>query len=235
MKFLMTAAIAFTLVFGAGAAGADEVMTKSNGTALKTSPLAGAPTAWRVNSGFPLFVVDEQGDWLKVTSRQLPDDAQGLWVRADRVAPLGGEGTASAAVDRSEKPIAYRVELSGTPGLKFKLECRTVHDGIVSFRPHFNELPRTYEYPGDPIACVVWKKRHKGELRITLVEVYPTRERVIGSAATKDYPASIFARSRGPDEPTTIFPRSSRPWGPEAVVTATNDDLVLPPSAFAGP
>jgi hypothetical protein len=123
------------------------------------------------------------------------------------------------------------VELAGTPNLKFRLECRSVRQGQVSFRPHTNELPRSYEYSADPLNCVVWKKQRNGELRVTLVEIYPSKERILGSAATRDYPASLFARSRGPDYPTSIFPSSNTPWGPAAVTAAKNDDMVLPPTA----
>lgn len=243
MKIGMTAAAALfpialmlTLLLGSGVATAADVMVKDNGTALRSGPAGDAGATWKVNSGFTLTVVEEQGDWLKVQSSQLPEEDQDLWVRADQVAPLGGgEGATSAATDTFEKPIGYRVELTGTPGLKFKLECRTLREGHVSFRPHYNKLPKTYEYSGDPLACVVWKKQHHGELQISLVEIHPSKERTIGRAATQDYPASIFARSRAPDYPTSIFARSNSPWGPAAVVNATHDNFVLPPSASAGP
>jgi len=233
---LVPAAVGLALLLQAGSAMADQVTVKNNGTSLTLAPTRNAPTQWKVNSGFPLTIVEERGGWLRVQSDRLPKEGQELWVRADRVVALdGSQGEPSTAGGTLEQPIGYRVELAGTPGLKFKLECRTVRDGRFSFRPHYNRLPQTYEYPGDPIACVVWKKQRNGVLEIRLVEVYPSEERIIGQAATQDYPASIFARSRGPDYPTSIFARSNVPWGPAAVVPATHDNLVLPPSSFAGP
>jgi hypothetical protein len=214
---------AFMLALLGQSAMADEVTVAKNGTSLTLAPMRDAPTEWKLNSGFPLTVVEERGDWLKVQSASLPDDAGELWVRANQVAPAGG--SAASAAGALEEPIAYRVELTGTPGMKFKLECRSFRAGHISFRPHYNELPQSYEYSSDPLACVVWKKQHNGILQITLVEVYPTKERILGSAATRDYPAALFARSRGPDYPTSMYPSSNTPWGPAAVVPATNDDL----------
>ena len=153
---------------------ADEVTAAKNGTSLTLAPMRDAPTEWKLNSGFPLTVVEERGDWLKVQSASLPRDAGELWVRANQVA-LAGEGAASGVTDALEAPIAYRVELTGTPGMKFKLECRSLRAWGISFRPHYNRLPQSYEYSADPLACCVWKKRHSGALQITLVEVYPPR------------------------------------------------------------
>jgi hypothetical protein len=213
---------------------ADEVTVAKNGTPLTMAPARDAPAEWKVSSGFPLTVLEERGDWLKVQSASLPDQGGELWVRANQVAPVGGEGAAYAATGTLEKPIAYRVELTGTPGMKFKLECRSLRAWGISFRPHYNELPQSYEYSADPLACSVWKKEHNGELQITLVEVYPTKERILGTAATIDdqeYPISLFARSRGPAYPTSMYPSSNTPWGPAAVVRATDDNLMLGPSA----
>jgi SH3-like domain-containing protein len=233
---LAPAAMGLALLCQPGAATADEVTVKKNGTPLTLAPTRDAPIEWKVNSGFPLVVVEERGGWVRVQSDRLPNEGQELWVRANQVAALdNGQSASSAATGAIEKPIGYRIELTGTPGLKFKLECRTVRDGRFSFRPHYNRLPQTYEYPGDPIACVVWKKQRYGVLEIGLVEIYPSEERIIGHAATEDYPASIFARSRGPDYATSIFPRSRSSWGPAAVVPATDNNFVLPPSASAGP
>jgi len=233
---LAPAALGLALLCQPGTATADEVTVKKSGTPLTLAPTRDAPIEWKVNSGFPLTVVEERGGWLRVQSDRLPNEGQELWVRANRVAALdGSQGAPSTAAGALEKPIGYRIELTGTPGLKFKLECRTVRDGRFSFRPHYNRLPQIYEYPGDPIACVVWKKQRHGVLQIRLVEIYPSEERIIGHAVTQDYPASIFARSRGPDYATSIFTRSRSSWGPAAVVPATHDDLVLPPSASAGP
>jgi hypothetical protein len=222
---LGTATLTFALLCQPGMAAADEVAVTKNGTPLMLSPLRDAPTEWKVNSGFPLTVLEQRGDWLKVRSAQLPKDSGELWVRADRVAAPGGE---SAANSELEKPIAYRIELTGTPDMKFRLECRTLHDGEVSFRPHINRLPQSYEYSGDAVSCVAWKKQHYGMLQVTLVEIYPTKERVLGRVATREYPVSIFARSPGPGYPTSLFPSSNTPWRKAAVVLSTDDDLILP-------
>lgn len=233
---LVPAALGLALLSQPGTAAADEVTVKKSGTPLTLAPTRDAPIEWKVNSGFPLTVVEERGGWLRVQSDRLPNEGQELWVRANQVAALDNDQSASsAAANPREEPIGYRVELTGTAGMKFKLECRTVRDGRFSFRPHYNQLPQIYEYPGDPIACVVWKKQRYGVLEISLIAIYPSEERIIGHAATQDYPASIFARSRGPDYPTSIFTRSRSPWGPAVVVPAVHDDLVLPPSPSAGP
>ncbi len=233
----VAAVFGLVLLCQPGTAPAEEVTVKKNGTPLMLAPTRDSPTEWKVNSGFPLRVVEERGDWVRVQSRQLPNEGGELWVRASQVTALDGNSSASsAAANPGEEPIGYRVELTGTPGMKFKLECRTAApDGRLSFRPHFNRLPQTYEYPGDPIACVVWKKQRHGVLEITLVEIYSSEERILGHAARADYPASIFARSRGPDYATSIFTRSHSPWGPAAVVPATDNNFVLPSSASAGP
>lgn len=131
-------------------------------------------------------------------------------------------GGAKADDASSVQPIGYRVELTGTPDMKFRLKCRTWDDGHAAYRPHFNTLPQTYEYGVDTIWCVVFKKEHFGDVQMRLVALYPSpiKDRVIGTASSQDYPTSIFARSRGP-------------WGPEAVATAVDDDLVLPPKTSA--
>ena len=217
-----------------GAAGADEVAAKKNGTPLTLAPTRNAPTEWKLNGGFPLTVVEERGDWLRVESNQLPDEGHDLWVRASQVVGGPAQSTAAGVL---EKPIGYRIELTGTPDLKFKMECRIVKaDGQVGFRPHFNRLPQTYEFSSDPLACFAWKKEHWGDLEVSLVEVYPSKERLIGHVATQDYDysTSILARSRGPDYPTTIFTRSNSPWGPEAVALTTFGSLYRS-SASAGP
>jgi hypothetical protein len=234
---LASATLALVLLCQPGRVMADDVTVAKSGTPLTPAPASDAPAEWKLNSGFPLTVLEERGDWLRVQSASLPDEGRELWVRADQVIPVSGEvGAATAATGAVEEPIGYRVELTGTPGMKFKLECRIVKpDGHVGFRPHYNRLPMTYEYSGDPIACSAWKKQHNGELQIKLVEVYPSKERIIGRASTKDDPGALFARSRPPDSPTSIFSPLSNPWDAAAVVAATHDDLVLPPAPPTGP
>ena len=227
---LTAATAALALLFQPGSAAADEVTITKNGTPLLLAPKRNAPTGWKVNSGFPLTVLEERDGWMRVQSAQLPEEGGELWVRSNQVS--GGAGAAAGAF---EQPIGYRIELTGTPDMKFKMECRIVReDGSVSFRPHFNRLPQTYEFSTDPLACFAWKKEPDGVLELTLVEVYPTKERIIGSAATQDYgyAASIVARTRGPDHPTEIFTRSGTPWGPEVVTLATRGSLYLTPSGI---
>lgn len=209
---------------------AEQVTVTKNGTALRQAPTPTAHVEWKVNSGFPLTVVDERDGWMQVQSAQLPKGSGEFWVRSSQVNAVGGASTGAA--DASEKPIGYRVELTGTPHLKFKMDCRIVQDGRVSFRPHFNRLPRTYEFSADPVVCFAWKKQHYGTLNLTLVEVYPSRERVIGSVETRDddFEISLVARTRGPDYPTDIFTHSDTPWGPEAVALTRTGSLYLPPS-----
>lgn len=225
---LAPAALLLALLCRPDTALSEEVMVAKNGTPLTLAPSRTAPTEWKVNSGFPLTVMDRRGDWIRVTSSRLPDEGGQLWVRASQVTGgAGGAGPAGAL----EKPIGYRVELTGSPGMKFKLECRSLHQGSISFRPHYNELPQSYEYSSDPLSCVAWKKQHFGQLRVTLVEIYPSKERILGVAATANYPASIFARSPGPGYPTSLFPSSGTAWNKAAVAAARQDDLVLPPRA----
>ena len=225
------AVLGLALLLQPSAARADEVTVKKGGTPLTLAPTRNAPTEWKLNGGFPLTVVEERGDWLRVESNRLPDEGHELWVRASQV--VGGQGAQSTAAGVLEKPIGYRIELTGTPGLKFKMECRVVkEDGQIGFRPHFNRLPQTYEFSSDPLACFAWKKEHWGDLEVSLVEVYPSKERLIGHVGTWDYgfSTSILVRSRGPDYPTDIFTRSNTPWGPEAVAL-TSGSLFIPPSA----
>jgi hypothetical protein len=232
---LIPAALGLVLLLQASGAMADNVTVKNNGTPLTLAPTRNAPTEWKVNSGFPLTVVEERGGWLRIQSDRLPDEGHQLWVRANQVVGQGGPSSTGTAL---EKPIGYRVELTGTPDLKFKMDCRIAKaDGHVGFRPHYNRLPRTYEFSSDPLACFVWKKQHSGDLEVSLVEVYASKERIIGHVATQDYDfsTSILARSRGPDYPTTIFARSKTPWGPEAVALTTYGSLFLSSYAFTGP
>lgn len=216
MKSIMSALVAFVFALAYGAAGAEEAVTKSNGTPLKSAPARSASTAWRVNSGFPLLVVDEKGDWLKVSSGRLPDGDGDLWVHADQVvaADPGEAAAAAGATDADGPVIGYRIRLTGTTDMKFMLECRVIDDGHVLVDHHFNRLPRTYEYPGDSISCVLFKKQHHGGMQIDLIAIHPTSERLIGTAHASDYPTSIFARSDGE-------------WGKAAVVRARRHDLVL--------
>ena len=230
-KTVAAAALGLALLCQAGATNAEDVAVAKSGTPLLLAPKSSAPIQWRLNSGFPLTVVEQRGDWLRVQAASLPREDGELWVRANQVTPAGAEGATAAAPGAPEEPIGYRVELTGTPGLKFKLECRSFHGGQISFRPHYNRLPQTYDYSSDPLACVVWKKQHYGTLQIRLVEILPTKERIIGTVATKDYPASIFARSRGPGYPTSVFERSGTLWNKGVVAAATHDDLELAPKA----
>jgi hypothetical protein len=225
---LAPAALLLALLFQPDVARSEDVTIAKNGTVLTLAPTRTAPTEWKVNSGFPLTVMERRGDWMRVTSSRLPDEGGELWVRASQV--TGGAGAAGPA-GALEKPIGYRVELTGSPGMKFKLECRSLHEGRISFRPHYNKLPQSYEYSSDPLSCVAWKKEHHGELRVTLVEIYPSKERILGVAGTIDDPASIFARSPGPGYPTSLFPSSDTVWNKAAVAVARQDDLVLPPRA----
>src|SRR5262249_10039297 len=97
---LAPAALGFALLLQPDAAMADQVTVRNNGTPLALAPMRNAPAAWKVNSGFPLTVVEERGGWLRVQSDRLPDEGQEqeLWVRANQVAALdGGEIAASAA------------------------------------------------------------------------------------------------------------------------------------------
>jgi hypothetical protein len=229
---MTVAALGLALLCQPGPTKAEDVTVAKSGTPLLLAPKSSAPIQWKLNSGFPLTVVEQRGDWLRVQAASLPREGGELWVRANQVTPIGGAGaTTAAATGAPEEPIGYRVELTGTPGMKFKLECRSFHGGQISFRPHYNRLPQSYEYSPDPLACVVWKKQHYGTLQIRLVEILPTKERVIGTVATKDYPASIFARSRGPGYPTSVFERSGTLWNKGVVAAATHDDLELAPRA----
>lgn len=209
------ACVAACLMLAGAAALAEQVTVQRNGTALRQAPSPNARAEWRVNSGFLLTVLEERDGWMRVASGNLPDDAPDLWVRSNQVAALSGDGPLQGAhLGSEEKPTGYRIELSGTPGMKVRLECRVVDGRHVLVDHHYNKLPLTYEYPGDAISCVLFKKENKRDLQIDLVAIYPTKERLIGSASSRDYPMSIFARSKGP-------------WGEEAVVPARGGDLVL--------
>src|SRR5215468_9316898 len=141
---LTAAGAGLVLLFQPGSATADEVTITKNGTPLLLAPKRNAPTGWKVNSGFPLTVLEERDGWMRVQSAQLPEESGELWVRSNQVS--GGTSAATGA-GALEEPIGYRIELTGTPNMKFKMECRIVNeDGSVSFRPHFNRLPQTYEF-----------------------------------------------------------------------------------------
>lgn len=229
---LAAAALGFALLAQPSLTKAEDVTVAKSGTPLLLAPKNSAPIQWKLNSGFPLTVMEQRGDWLRVQAASLPREGGELWVRANQVTPVGGgEGAVAAGTAAPEEPIGYRVELTGTPGMKFKLECRSFHGGQVSFRPHYNRLPQSYDYSSDPLTCVVWKKQHYGTLQMRLVEVLPTKERIIGTVAASDYPTSIFARSRGPGYPTTVFERSGTLWNKGVVAAATHDDLLLMPKA----
>lgn len=209
------ACIAACLLMAGGAAAAEQVTVQKNGTALRQGPSPNARAEWRVNSGFLLTALEERDGWMKVASSSLPDDVPDLWVRSNQVAALSGDSSLrGASLSSAEKPTGYRIELSGTPGMKVKMECRVIDGRHVLVDHHYNKLPLTYEYSGDAISCVLFKKENKRDLQIDLVAIYPTKERLIGRANSKDYPASIFARSDGP-------------WGKEAVAPARGGDLVL--------
>lgn len=211
---MAAACVAACLLMAGGAAAAEQVTVQKNGTALRQAPSPNARTEWRVNSGFLLTVLEERDGWMKVASGSLPDDAPDLWVRSNQVAALSGDSPVqSAPLGSAEQPTGYRLELSGTPGMKVRLECRVIDGRHVLVDHHYNKLPLTYEYPGDAISCVLFKKENKRDLQIDLVAIYPTKERLIGRASAKDYPTSIFARSDGP-------------WGEEAVVPARGGALV---------
>jgi hypothetical protein len=72
---LAAAALGLALLCQPGIAMADEVTVTKNGTPLTQAPTRNAPTEWKVNSGFPLTVVEERDGWIQVESHQLPDEA----------------------------------------------------------------------------------------------------------------------------------------------------------------
>ena len=95
------------------------------------------------------------------------------------------------------------------------MECRIVKaDGQVGFRPHFNRLPQTYEFSSDPLACFAWKKEHWGDLEVSFVEVYPSKERLIGHVGTQDY-----------DYSTSILVAFARPGLSDNYIYAVGNSL----------
>lgn len=196
-------------------ASAHDVVVSRNNTVLRANPVADALVEWKVNSGFTLSVLERRGEWLRVRSGQLLTSDRQLWVRADQVAALPSAPAVPQSVGpETDKPLYYEVQISGDPELMFKMICLVETEGRIRVDQRFNAPPRSYAYDAEALSCNVWKKR-RANMEVTLVAVYPTRQRIIGAASPLNYPATVLARTDGS-------------WGSETVVGADGAFVRLP-------
>jgi hypothetical protein len=182
------------------AAASDLVYVQQDGTVLATAPGVGGKIVLRVNRGFPLVILGQEGEWLNVRSPQYAAPGETLWVPADRVGPAPeatSQPASVAAPEPAEPEPTFWIYVDGTPALKFRAECRLVVTADPASRRHevTDLVPAALGFDADAVSCTVRKLDNFGDLIVTLTNGQGI---VIAALDTSALFGSVRVRSDGP-------------------------------------
>ncbi|MGH6934036.1 MAG: hypothetical protein ACREEE_16585 [Dongiaceae bacterium] len=173
------------------AASADEVVVQRNNVALRAEPSKNGKVEWRVNEGYQLSVIGQEGNWLEVSVPNLAEPNRNLWVQAKLVAPV------EAPADAGTIDADFRLELDGSLGAKFKSKCVFLNPGD-SFRHvqwDHGSVPATVDIHGAAALCIVRTIDSSDRIGATLIGRDGTK---LAATSTGDSARSLVVRSDGP-------------------------------------
>lgn len=176
----------------------ETVYVQEDGTAILTAPTDDAKVEWTLNRGHELIVLDRQGDWLKVRSRQFMSVGTDLWVPAARVGPPredSASATPPAALEVEPTGPSFRLEIDGTPTLEFRAICRVVGAKGEAFQRYTASVPQVIDFFGAAVSCTARKLDIDGRLSLSLIS---RNGRRIASVTTSRPFNSVLVRSDGP-------------------------------------
>jgi hypothetical protein len=198
-RFAAGLALAGLLTIGIPAHGASDVYVQQDHTPIVTKPGIGGKILVWVDAGFPLTVHGRDGDWLKVSSSLLEVPGHSLWVPAARVDDiLPGAFDIAYAPDRS--PAArdgtlFRLEVSGSPDLRVRAQCRADKGGDDAFHRVIDDVPVTLDIDAAAVDCFVRKLESPGRIDAVLRAADGT---IIATAGTFARRGAVRVRSNGP-------------------------------------
>ncbi len=202
----------------------DVFYVAAGGAELRASPEAAAPVVLSLDPGRKLIEFERRGVWLRVGI--FGAVGREAWIHGSRVAPrppdqralslpalARGPGAAAPTVPapRGERSgegggaARFRLQVSGTPALKFAGECSLVGaDGRTRRRTFAGLVPGRFAFAASAVRCRVRKRDARGRLRVEL---------------TRD--GGLIARAETRAAFNHVRVQSAGPWGAAAGVRGT--------------
>ena len=195
----------------------DVFYVEAGGAELRAAPEAAAPVVLRLDAGRKLIEFERRGVWLRVGI--FGAVGREAWIHGSRVAPrppdrrapspptlARGPGAAAPTVPspRGERAGAarFRLQVSGTPAMKFAGECDLVEaDGRSRRRRFAGLVPGRFEFAASALRCWVRKRDARGRLWVEL---------------TRD--GGLIARAETRAAFNYVRVQSAGPWGAAACV-----------------
>ena len=198
LQILMAGLLA--LFLAAPARSEEKVYVQQDGTALLTAPSDDANVEWTLNRGRELIVLDHQGEWLKVRSQQFMSVGVDLWVRASQVGPKPKPKSVvvappAAALEVEPTSSSFRLEVDGTPTIKFRAVCRVVGATGETYQRYDASIPQVIDFVGSAVSCTARKLDTDGRLSLSLISRDGQR---IGSIETSRPYNWVLVQSDGP-------------------------------------
>jgi hypothetical protein len=186
------------LAMGPARAAAD-VFVLQDSTPLVSKPGIGGKILLWVDTGFPLTVVGQEGDWLKVSGARLNAGSDAFWVPAARVG-RHLPGTFDIAYSKEGPSTApgsdaLFLEVIGTQAIRVRASCRIVQPGKDDFIDVINEAPLELDVSGPAADCTVRKLGGSGTIDVAL---RTADGRAIAAANTYTAHGAVRVRTRGP-------------------------------------
>ncbi len=169
----------------ASATPGDVFYVEAGGAELRAAPEAAAPVVLRLDAGRKLIEFERRGVWLRVGI--FGAVGREAWIHGSRVAPrppdrrapalpalVRGPGAAAPTVPappRGERGAAarFRLQVSGTPAMKFAGACDLVGvDGRSRRRTFAGLVPGRFDFAASALRCRVRKRDARGRLRVEL-------------------------------------------------------------------
>jgi hypothetical protein len=192
----------------------DVFYVEAGGAELRAAPEAAAPVVLRLDPGRKLIEFERRGVWLRVGI--FGAVGREAWIHGSRVAPrppdrrapsppalARGPGAAVPTVPapRGERggegggAARFRLQVSGTPAMKFAGECDLVGaDGRSRRRTFAGLVPGRFDFAASALRCRVRKRDARGRLWVEL-----TRDgRLIARAETRAAFNHVRVQSAGP-------------------------------------
>ena len=194
---LSLVAIAGILPLGPVRAAAD-VFVLQDGTPLVSKPGVGGKILLWVDTGFPLTVVGQDGDWLRVSSVRLKASGDTLWVPAARVG-RHLPGTVDIAYSQggpfgAPPEEALFLEVVGAQPIRVHARCRIVQPDKDDFVDVINETPVELDVSGSGADCTVSKLGDNGTIEVAL---RTGDGRTIATASTYTPHGAVRVRTAG--------------------------------------
>ena len=177
---------------------ADNGFVQQDRTPLVSKPgVGGKIVAW-VDAGFPLTILAQDGDWLKVSSSRLKIAADGLWVPSARVAnrlPGEVEATYPNGGMPNSNGMGLRLEIYGSPDNRVRARCRVAQEGDDDFADIVDEVPIAFDLDGPAADCTVRRLDGVGQLDAVLRAANGV---IIANASTIERHGAVRLRTNGP-------------------------------------